>query len=237
MIVLVAPFVLGLSPGLLFPLNVENDESVGPTEGTWVVAIFERRFCGFLPELDGADKSDELAWSGLAMPVGAAASSAEECGLRLTRDTPGPARTSLRAPTELLVLSFGCSGISSSWGVFSSGTGTFSTELVCTGDSVFSGSFLKGNLGESAILLWGAGRVLLTATDVSGAETVLYVTNDDRLDSNDCRGRPFGIDGVDFSGFGLGFTVKLGATGKGSQTGGGGGRGSGWSRSSRASAG
>ena len=177
MIVLVAPFVLGLSPGLLFPLNVENDESVGPTEGTWVVAIFERRFCGILPELDGADKSDELAWSGLAMPagslVGAAASSAEECGLRLTRDTPGPARTSLRAPTELLVLSFGCSGISSSWGVFSSGTGTFSTELVCTGDSVFSGSFLKGNLGESAILLWGAGRVLLTATDVSGAETVL----------------------------------------------------------------
>ena len=173
MIVLVAPFVLGLSPGLLFPLNVENDESVGPTEGTWVVAIFERRFCGFLPELDGADKSDELAWSGLAMPVGAAASSAEECGLRLTRDTPGPARTSLRAPTELLVLSFGCSGISSSWGVFSSGTSAFSTELVCTGDSVFSGSFLKGNLGESAILLWGAGRVLLTATDVSGAETVL----------------------------------------------------------------
>ena len=173
MIVLVAPFVLGLSPGLLFPLNVENDESVGPTEGTWVVAIFERRFCGILPELDGADKSDELAWSGLAMPVGAAASSAEECGLRLTRDTPGPARTSLRAPTELLVLSFGCSGISSSWGVFSSGTGTFSTELVGTGDSVFSGSFLKGSLGESAILLWGAGSVLLTATDVSGAETVL----------------------------------------------------------------
>ena len=153
MIVLVAPFVLGLSPGLLFPLNVENDESVGPTEGTWVVAIFERRFCGFLPELDGADKSDELAWSGLAMPVGAAASSAEECGLRLTRDTPGPARTSLRAPTELLVLSFGCSGISSSWGVFSSETGTFSTELVGTGDSAFSGSFLKGSLGESAMLL------------------------------------------------------------------------------------
>ena len=178
-VLLVAPFVLGLSPGLLFPLNVENDESVGPTEGTWVVAIFERRFCGILPVLDGADKSDELAWSGLAMPAGSlvgaadAASSAEECGLRLTRDTPGPARTSLRAPTELLVLSFGCSGISSSWGVFSSGTGTFSTELVCTGDSVFSGSFLKGSLGESAILLWGAGSVLLTATDVSGAETVL----------------------------------------------------------------
>ena len=145
MIVLVAPFVLGLSPGLLFPLNVENDESVGPTEGTWVVAIFERRFCGILPELDEADKSDELAWSGLAMPVGAAASSAEECGLRLTRDTPGPARTSLRAPTELLVLSFGCSGISSSWGVFSSGTGIFSTELVCTEDSVLPGRNQRDN--------------------------------------------------------------------------------------------
>ena len=179
MIVLV-PLVLGLSPGLLFPLNVENDESVEPTAGTWVVAIFERRFCGFLP-LDGADKSDELA-SGLVMAgaslVGElAASSAEECGprLRLTRDTPGPPAglTSLRGPTALFVFSLGCSGISSSLGGFSSGTGTLSRELVCAGDSVFSGNFLKGNLGESAMLLCGAGRVLLTATEVSGAETVL----------------------------------------------------------------
>ena len=173
MIVLV-PLVLGLSPGLLFPLNVENDESVEPTAGTWVVAIFERRFCGFLP-LDGADKSDELA-SGLVM-AGAAASSAEECGprLRLTRDTPGPPAglTSLRGPTAILVFSLGCSGISSSLGVFSSGTGNLLRELVGAGDSVFSGSFLKGSLGESAMLLCGAGRVLLTATEVSGAETVL----------------------------------------------------------------
>ena len=235
MIVLV-PLVLGLSPGLLFPLNVENDESVEPTAGTWVVAIFERRFCGFLP-LDGADKSDELA-SGLVMAgaslVGAAASSAEECGprLRLTRDTPGPPAglTSLRGPTAILVFSLGCSGISSSLGVFSSGTGNLLRELVCAGDSVFSGNFLKGNLGESAMLLCGAGRVLLTATEVSGAETVLYVTSDDllesALDSNDCRERPLGIEGVGFSSFGLGFTIKLAGTGRGSQTGGGGsGRG------------
>ena len=235
MIVLV-PLVLGLSPGLLFPLNVENDESVEPTAGTWVVAIFERRFCGFLP-LDGADKSDELA-SGLVMAgaslVGAAASSAEECGprLRLTRDTPGPPAglTSLRGPTALFVFSLGCSGISSSLGGFSSGTGTLSRELVCAGDSVFSGNFLKGNLGESAMLLCGAGRVLLTATEVSGAETVLYVTTDDllesALDSNDCLERPLGIEGVGFSSFGLGFTIKLAGTGRGSQTGGGGsGRG------------
>ena len=232
MIVLV-PLVLGLSPGLLFPLNVENDESVEPTAGTWVVAIFERRFCGFLL-LDGADKSDELA-SGLVMAgaslVGElAASSAEECGprLRLTRDTPGPPAglTSLRGPTAILVFSLGCSGISSSLGVFSSGTGNLLTELVGAGDSVFSGNFLKGNLGESAMLLCGAGRVLLTATEVSGAETVLYVTSDDllerALDSNDCRERPLGIEGVGFSSFGLGFTIKLGGAGKGSQTGGGG---------------
>lgn len=235
MIVLV-PLVLGLSPGLLFPLNVENDESVEPTAGTWVVAIFERRFCGFLP-LDGADKSDELA-SGLVMAgaslVGAAASSAEECGprLRLTRDTPGPPAglTSLRGPTALLVFSLGSSGISSSFGGFSSGTDTLLREVVCAGDSVFSGNFLKGNLGESAMLLCGAGKVLLTATEVSGAETVLYVTSDDllerALDSNDCRERPLGIEGVGFSNFGLGFTIKLGGAGKGSQTGGGGsGRG------------
>jgi len=235
MIVLV-PLVLGLSPGLLFPLNVENDESVEPTAGTWVVAIFERRFCGFLP-LDGADKSDELA-SGLVMAgaslVGAAASSAEECGprLRLTRDTPGPPAglTSLRGPTALLVFSLGSSGISSSFGGFSSGTDTLLREVVCAGDSVFSGNFLKGNLGESAMLLCGAGKVLLTATEVSGAETVLYVTSDDllerALDSNDCRERPLGIEGVGFSSFGLGFTIKLGGAGKGSQTGGGGsGRG------------
>jgi len=235
MIVLV-PLVLGLSPGLLFPLNVENDESVEPTAGTWVVAIFESRFCGFLL-LDGADKSDELA-SGLVMAgaslVGAAASSAEECGprLRLTRDTPGPTTglTSLRGPTALLVFSLGCSGISSSLGVFSSGTGTLLRELVCAGDSVFSGNFLKGSRGESAMLLCGAGRVLLTATEVSGAETVLYVTNDDllerALESNDCRERPLGIEGVGFSSFGLGFTIKLTGTGRGSQTGGGGsGRG------------
>jgi hypothetical protein len=125
-------------------------------------------------------------------------------------------------------------------GVFSSGTGNLLRELVCAGDSVFSGNFLKGNLGESAMLLCGAGRVLLTATEVSGAETVLYVTSDDllerALDSNDCREKPLGIEGVGFSSFGLGFTIKLNGTGKGSQTGGGGsGRGLSWS--SRASAG
>lgn len=68
------PLAFGLSPDLVFPLNVENDESVGPAAGTWVVAIFERRFCGVLL-VDGADKLDELV-SGL---VGAARS-AEECG-------------------------------------------------------------------------------------------------------------------------------------------------------------
>ena len=241
MIVLV-PLLLGLSPGLVFPLNVENDESVEPTAGTWVVAIFERRFCGILPVDGGEDKSDELA-SGLVM-AGAAASSAEECGprLRLTRDTPGPPAglTSLRGPTAILVFSLGCSGISSSLGVFSSGTDTLSRELVGAGDSVFSGNFLKGSLGESAMLLCGAGRVLLTATEVRGAETVLYVTNDDllerALDNNDCREIPLGIEGFGFSSFGLGFTIKLEGTGSGSQTGGGGGSGRGLSscRSSRA---
>ena len=238
MIVLV-PLLLGLSPGLVFPLNVENDESVEPTAGTWVVAIFERRFCGILPVDGGEDKSDELA-SGLVM-AGAAASSAEECGprVRLSRDTPGLA--SLRAPTGfILVFSLGCSGISSSLGVFSSGTDTLSRELVGAGDSVFSGNFLKGSLGESAMLLCGAGRVLLTATEVRGAETVLYVTNDDllerALDNNDCREIPLGIEGFGFSSFGLGFTIKLEGTGSGSQTGGGGGSGRGLSscRSSRA---
>ena len=115
-----------------------------------------------------------------------------------------------------------------------------SRELVGAGDSVFSGNFLKGSLGESAMLLCGAGRVLLTATEVRGAETVLYVTNDDllerALDNNDCREIPLGIEGLGFSSFGLGFTIKLEGTGSGSQAGGGGGSGRGLSscRSSRA---
>ena len=176
------PLAFGLSPDLVFPLNVENDESVGPTAGAWVVAIFERRFCGVLL-VDGADKSDELV-SGL---VGAARS-AEECGPG-TRWTAGPCSrdphpaglTGLRKATAALNLLPGSSGLSSSLGASFSGTVNF-CKFNFVEEIDFSGG-LKGNLGESAMLLCGAGRVRLTATEVSGAETVLYVTRDDLLES------------------------------------------------------
>lgn len=136
------PLVLGLSPGLVFPLKVENDESVEPTAEIWVVAIFERRFCWSLP-VDGADKSDELA-SGFG--GGAAGSSMEECG-PLTPGTPGPcSRDPLaagliwpRVPPPRLATDFSLTGLAEAmefW-VFLSGTGTFWKELIFVEESVF----------------------------------------------------------------------------------------------------
>lgn len=165
--IVLAPLALGLSLGRLFPLNVENDASVEPTPEIWVVAIFERRFCGEALAVDGADKSDELA-SGRA--VGAAGSPVECGGPRLSgpasRDPGAPGLGGPAGPTFSLT-------VSSSFRV-SSGTGaTFWKEFICEVESDFSGSFLKGSRGESAILRCGAGSVLLTATEVRGAWTVL----------------------------------------------------------------
>ena len=61
-----------LSCPLLLPLKVEKVLSGGAIVETWVVAIFEKRFCGRLVDLD---KSDEL------MSLWIAVSSSEECGV------------------------------------------------------------------------------------------------------------------------------------------------------------
>lgn len=204
------PLAFGLSPDLVFPLNVENDESVGPAAGTWVVAIFERRFCGVLL-VDGADKLDELV-SGL---VGAARS-AEECGPGnrwpggpCSRDPHPAGLPGLRKATLPLNLPPGSSGLSSSFGASFSGTVNFCRFNFV--EEIFFSGVLKGNLGESAMLLCGAGRVRLTATEVSGADTVLYVTREDllerALDRRDGLDEEGAVeDGADiaiFSNFGL----------------------------------